>query len=226
MNNPVSFGRRRVLKAAVFFPVALATTGGRAEADPWGASKGYPSGWGPPGQAPRWEAYAEYRVGNFTGGYEAMFRHRIIDAQSMAPPLTSLDTVAHELMHGVSFDTAGLLYELAQEEGRALSRYGDWKILRKEKTFTTVAAETQTDTPIPTDWDAFIDNTFWNRTRRIRLYGPLNPDDWQRYKAGSTFPITNCFTIRGTSWLIRPIPAAGDTIYYEYRSNQIGRAHV
>lgn len=116
--------------------------------------------------------------------------------------------------------TTGLLYELAQEEGRALSKYGDWKILRKEKTFTTVAAETQTDTPIPSDWDAFIDNTFWNRTRRIRLYGPLNPDDWQRYKAGSTFPITNCFTIRGTSWLIRPIPAAGDTIYYEYRSNQ------
>lgn len=100
MNSPVSFGRRRLLKTAAFLPVTLATFGGRAEADPWGASKGYPSGWGPLGQVPRWEAYPEYRVGNFTGGYEAMFRHRVIDAQSMAPPLTMSPRSIHYSWNG------------------------------------------------------------------------------------------------------------------------------
>lgn len=110
------------------------------------------------------------------------------------------------------------LLEYAQEEGEQLSRFGDWRVLRKEKTFTTVAAETQTDTPIPTDLGAFIDQTFWNRNRRQRIYGPVSPDMWQRWKATSTFPVTDTFCLRGTSWLMAPTPLAGQTIAYEYRS--------
>lgn len=112
------------------------------------------------------------------------------------------------------------LLEHAQEEGEQLAAYGDWRVLRKEKTFTTVAAETQTNTPIPTDWAGFIDQTFWNRSRRLRLYGPATPEEWQRWKAASTFPITGTFCLRGSSLLIQPTPAAGDTIAYEYRSSQ------
>jgi hypothetical protein len=110
------------------------------------------------------------------------------------------------------------LLEFAQEEGEQLARYGDWRVLRKEKTFTTVAAETQTDTPIPTDLGAFIDRTFWNRSRRERIYGPVSPEVWQRWKATTTFPITDTFCLRGTSWLMAPTPIAGQTIAYEYRS--------
>jgi hypothetical protein len=115
--------------------------------------------------------------------------------------------------------TVRLLYELAQQEGEELARYGDWRALRKEKTFTTVAAETQTDTPIPTDFAGFIDETCWNRSARRKLYGPIDPQDWQRYKAGNTFPVTDGFTLRGTSWLMQPVPAAGQLIAYEYRSS-------
>lgn len=111
------------------------------------------------------------------------------------------------------------LFELAQEEGRELARFGDWRVLRKEKTFSTVAAATQVNA-IPDDLDAFIDDTFWNRARRLRLYGPATPDEWQRWSAASTFPITGTFYLRGTSLLIQPTPAAGDTVAYEYRSNQ------
>ena len=115
--------------------------------------------------------------------------------------------------------TVGLLVELAQEEGKQLARYGDWRVLRKEKTFTTVATEDQSSaSPIPTDLDAFIDETFWNRNARRRLYGPFDSEQWQAWKATSTFPILDSFTLRGTSWLMDPIVAAGQTIAYEYRS--------
>lgn len=114
--------------------------------------------------------------------------------------------------------TVLLLLELAQKEGEELARYGDWRALRKEKTFTTVAAETQTDTPIPTDLAGIADGTVWNRSARRRLIGPIDPVEWQRWKAQSTFPVTDGFTLRGTSWLMQPTPTAGQTIAYEYRS--------
>lgn len=48
---------------------------------------GYPSGWGPAGQIPKWEAYTEYRAGNFSGGFEQMFKHRTIAAAGDPSPL-------------------------------------------------------------------------------------------------------------------------------------------
>lgn len=116
-------------------------------------------------------------------------------------------------------ETVLRLLELAQEEGRELARYGDWRVLRKEKTFTTVAAETQTDTPLPADLGGFIDNTFWNRTASRRLTGPLTSDQWQTIKANSGPASTDSFYLRGTSWLMSPVPAASQTIAYEYRSS-------
>ncbi len=56
-------------------------------ADKWGADQGYPSGWGPLWQPPRFEAYTEYRVGNYTGGFEAMFLHHTIAPSGAVSPL-------------------------------------------------------------------------------------------------------------------------------------------
>jgi CubicO group peptidase (beta-lactamase class C family) len=55
--------------------------------DKWGMEAGFPTGWGPPGQPSRWEHYTAYRVGNYSGGYESMFRHRRIAASGVASPL-------------------------------------------------------------------------------------------------------------------------------------------
>lgn len=56
-------------------------------ADQWGGDQGYPSGWGPAGQMPRWEAYTEYRVGNYSGGFEHMFAHHTMAPGDQVSPL-------------------------------------------------------------------------------------------------------------------------------------------
>lgn len=83
-----SLGRRDALRGALAGGAAAAlpacVTTPETDKAGWGAALGYPTGWGPPGQPPRWEAYPEYRVGNFSGGFERMFRHGVLRAEG--PP--------------------------------------------------------------------------------------------------------------------------------------------
>lgn len=119
---------------------------------------------------------------------------------------------------GNTDETAGRLYALANQSGKELSRLHQWQILTKEKTFTTVAAETQTDTPIPTDFDRFVDETIFNRSKLRRLVGPLTEEEWQVQKSLTASVITDAFRVRGGSFLIIPAPTADETIAYEYIS--------
>ncbi len=98
----------------------------------------------------------------------------------------------------------------------------DWQKLTREKTFTTVAAETQTDTPLPTDFLRFVSNTIFNRTKRLPLGGPLSPQEWQGIKATAQTSSYDYFRLRGGSWLMSPLPSAGDTIAYEYITKNMG----
>lgn len=104
---------------------------------------------------------------------------------------------------------------MAQREGKSLARL-DWPVLRKEKTFTTTAAEIQASS-VPTDWARFVDGTFWNRSDTRQLAGPLSPQEWQAAKT-LTAPVTDSFTYRGTDILVSPTPTAGRTMAYEYFS--------
>jgi len=111
------------------------------------------------------------------------------------------------------------LLALAQQEGKALGRRFDWDLLRKEKTFTATATETQSSA-CPTDLDRFVPETFWNRTAARRVQGPLSSQEWQNYKAQNTNVIFDAFARRGSSTdlLLAPTPSAGDTYAYEYFS--------
>ena len=86
--------RRRDLRLAAPGAALLAAAGGAwhkpvlaQPAGDWGGPQGYPMGWGPAGQVPRWEAYPAYRAGNYSGGFETMFRHHLIAAPAQASPL-------------------------------------------------------------------------------------------------------------------------------------------
>lgn len=106
----------------------------------------------------------------------------------------------------------------ANEEGTELSLWGDWRKLRKQKVFTTLAQEAQTGM-VPTDLGAWSDETAWNRSTRRPLWGPVSEMQWQAWKAFDTFPVLDVWFFQGEDILIQPIPPAGETYAFEYRSN-------
>ena len=108
------------------------------------------------------------------------------------------------------------LVALAQQEGLELSKRHAWQALVTEKTFTSTAAETQTGA-IPSDFDRFVDGTFFNRTAKRPVQGPMTAQEWQFHKSVVASTIIEAFRQRGNSVLITPAPTATTTTYaYEY----------
>lgn len=109
------------------------------------------------------------------------------------------------------------LVSLAQQEGIELAKRHTWQVLTAEKTFTSIASETQTGA-IPSDFDRIIDETFYNRTAKRKLKGPLTPQQWQFHKGAVATTLIEAFRIRGSAIMIAPTPSAGSTYAYEYVS--------
>ena len=110
------------------------------------------------------------------------------------------------------------LMALANEEGKSLASRTRWQALNEEQTFVTVAATIQ-PTALPADFDRFIDNSFFNRSTRRPMTGPISPRQWQWLKAQPAYSTAYLmFRERTGQFLIIPTPAAGQTIAYEYVS--------
>ena len=110
------------------------------------------------------------------------------------------------------------MFRLANQEGKALSRRYPWQVLMKEKIFTTTAAAIQVGA-IPSDYDGWIiPDSMYNRTSGRPVNGPINSAEWQAAQATLVTRVVDTFRIRGNDILITPTPAAGETIAYEYQS--------
>ena len=109
------------------------------------------------------------------------------------------------------------LLSLTQQKGKELARRHPWQALIMEKSITATATETQTGA-IPTDFDRFVDETFYNRTAKRKVAGPMNPQEWADYKGRTAAFVWDAFRVRGNSILLAPTPAAGDNYVYEYVS--------
>ena len=105
--------------------------------------------------------------------------------------------------------------------GRELLHTRDWTHLRKEYTFTTVAG---TDTyALPADFHNMYDQTWWNRTNRLPVGGPLSAQEWQYLKArlvGVVFTVL----FRPMNQQIKIYPDGADTpggytIAFEYNTS-------
>lgn len=114
--------------------------------------------------------------------------------------------------------TTRQLLGLANQEGRELSRRYAWEATRNEQTFTSVAAEEQTDAFDGISFDRFVNETMYNRTQNRRVVGPLTVTEWQAQKGLTASILTDAFIIRGGAWLATPTPVAGDTYAYSYVS--------
>lgn len=71
--------------------------------------------------------------------------------------------------------------QLLKSLGREIVHTRKWTILRRERSFTTVAG--QGSYPLPADFHEMLNQTWWNRTNRLPVGGPLSPQEWQYLKA-------------------------------------------
>lgn len=112
----------------------------------------------------------------------------------------------------------------AKQEGRELMKAVPWQELTTEHTFTTVAADAQTSS-IPSDFDRFLNDSIYNRTSERKIWGPISAQEWQQRKAFTTSStIDYWFRVRGDTILMNPQPAAGESVYYEYISQNYCQA--
>lgn len=117
-------------------------------------------------------------------------------------------------------ETVRALRGFAQEEGKELSRRVGWNKLTKEHTFTTLAAADQGANSMPSDLGWIKPETMYNRTSRRKVVGPIDETQWQQTQASLVTWVNPAFRIRGGTILITPTPSAGQTVAYEYVSNQ------
>lgn len=118
---------------------------------------------------------------------------------------------------GSSDETSKQLVGLAGQEVAELARAHPWQALVKEKTFTATATEEQADA-VPEDFDRFIPNTMYNRSRLRIVAGPLTAQEWQDLKGRSAVVVYDAFRQRGNALLFQPVPTAGQVYAYEYIS--------
>lgn len=108
------------------------------------------------------------------------------------------------------------LYAIANEEGADLASSFQWQALTRQYTFTTTATPEQTGA-VPSDWDRFLSNSFFNRTTLRQMFGPITPQRWQAIQVYPQFAgIYLAFRQRDNAFLITPTPPADQEIAYEY----------
>ena len=116
------------------------------------------------------------------------------------------------------------LLACAQDEGFDLMRRGTWEMLDKVKSFAATAVQVGTlnyaiqTNAMPADYDRFIQETFWNQTRKRPLYGPVTAQEWQNLIAWTSSPVVDTFRFVNTEIWITPVPTAGDVMAFEYIS--------
>ncbi len=97
----------------------------------------------------------------------------------------------------------------------------DWTDLQYEATFTTVAAEDQGAVAAiaPNGFLRIFNETIFNRTLRLPLFGPMRKEQWQALKAlPTTGPFYKYRILRGRI-LFNPAGVAGQLCAFEYQSS-------
>lgn len=108
---------------------------------------------------------------------------------------------------------------LCNEEGQDLAARYPWTALQVEATFTTLAVEDQgaVETIAP-GVNYIVNDTIWNRSLRRPVFGPRNQQSWQQQKAFAINGPWSSYRIQAGHIKMYPVPAAGQSCYFEYIS--------
>lgn len=112
------------------------------------------------------------------------------------------------------------MLRLLEEEGDDLAQRGIWSGLANEAGFSATAATNQgLITSMASNGFRFIkNNTFWDRTNKLPVLGPLSDQEWQAMEAVVVQGPRYYYRIRQGQLLINPTPPSGDQLYFEYQS--------
>lgn len=124
--------------------------------------------------------------------------------------LTSTDGEVQKLLRNINEEVADQI----------ASAY--WQQLRTEQTFTGISGSVQTSI-LPSDFNRMVPETFWNRSAQQLVTAVASAVEWQNLKAISYLGIPK-FVIRGNSLYILPALAGGESLAFEYISNNFARA--
>ena len=128
----------------------------------------------------------------------------------LTPPVTAATSTDNAVLQMLS---------ILEEEGQEQATRAPWEVLQFEANFTTVAAQVQTTVAaITTGFDYIVNDTIWNRDLRRPVYGPKTQQEWQQSKAMQINGPFNAFRIIQGAINFYPIPAAGQSCYFEYQS--------
>lgn len=104
--------------------------------------------------------------------------------------------------------------------GEELAQLYDWEFLNRQHQISTLATDSG-DYPLPADFLYIRNQTCWERTQNVPVYGPLSAQDWQFLLGRDlvTETIWPSFRIAGGVFKLFPFPPAeGLEIYFEYQS--------
>lgn len=111
----------------------------------------------------------------------------------------------------------GLLNEVLED----LASRSNWAATTQEAVFTTVDGEDQgsMESLAPNGFKWILEQTIFDRTRKLPLYGPMSPEKWQAFKAlPTTGPLYRYRIARG-KLLFMPEAIAGHICAFEYASS-------
>jgi len=113
----------------------------------------------------------------------------------------------------------GLIGEILED----LTNRTRWSASTHEAVFTTVAAENQGSLPTlaPKGFKWVVKDTFFDRTLRLPLFGPVTAARWQSIKALPNIGPYYKYRIVGGNLLFNPIPPAGHICAFEYASSYL-----
>jgi len=117
---------------------------------------------------------------------------------------------------GSTDDQVRQLLAIANEEGKSLLKSFQWQKRTRQQTFTTIDAAIQPDA-VPEDCEKLIPNSFFNRTTRRPVLGPVTPQLWQNIQANPQINrVILAYRQRENEFLVTPNPPAGQVVAFEY----------
>jgi hypothetical protein len=113
------------------------------------------------------------------------------------------------------------MLRLINKVGTKLMKIYPWNILRKEHTFTAPGVETLiASASMPSDFDRFVPETFWDRDSNNLLSGPVSAVEWAGLKVQTFSSQNKKFLYRGGDILTQPVLASGVSLAFEYMSDK------